>query len=201
MRRLPIFLALGLVFALFVVAAATAAPPKDFCGPDGTKLDHPSCTTTTTPTPPPPPTTDFEDCVFDGDGVLDGWSETGSIRCVWTPSDGSDAYYSFQIQSDNVETVKLPQLTVNAEPWTPSAVCVNAGSYRGPQDVPFPPDGDPLWTFVPEDSSWWPAADGAKTCAEGGPYLLAIRVNEVKDGNVKLVISPPGDIPPIIPEP
>ncbi len=199
MRRLPIFLALGLVFALFVVAAATAAPPTDFCGLEGTNPDHPSCPTpsTTAPTTPPPPTTDFDPCVFgDDDGVLEGWSETGSIRCKWEP-ENPWATYSFQIQSDNVDTVKLPQLAVNAEPWTPSAVCVNAGSYRGPQDVPFPPDGDDLWTFVPEESSWWPGANDEKTCADGGPYLLAIRVNEVKDGEVILVISPPGDIPDI----
>jgi hypothetical protein len=197
MRRLPILAALGLVFALFVVAAATAAPPTPFCERAGNENHHKCSTTTTTPTTTPPPP--FEDCVFsndgvDDDGVLEGWSGE-PYRCVWTPEDAF-AEVSFQIQSDTVEKVKLPQLTVNAEPWTPSAVCFNEWRIR-PQDVPFPPNGDPLWTFSPALSSLWPADDG-KACADGGPYLLAIRVNQVKGGDVKLVISPPGVIPSVI---
>jgi hypothetical protein len=56
-RRLLLLLVLGSVFALFVVTTATAAPPNsDWCGPDGTKPDHPSCAdvTTTTEAPEPP---------------------------------------------------------------------------------------------------------------------------------------------------
>ncbi len=94
MRRLPIFLAFAFVFALFVVAAATAAPPTDFCGSTGTKPAHPSCETT-------PP--QVEDCFFDDAGVLEGWSGTGEqYRCKWTPLYPA-ATYSFQIQSETVE--------------------------------------------------------------------------------------------------
>jgi hypothetical protein len=132
-------------------------------------------------------------CDFDvDDGVLLGWSETGEpYRCVWTPFEALQEV-SFQIQSETVETVKLPQLTVNAEPWTPSAICFNEWANR-PQALPFPPKDSSFWTFSPAASSWWPADDG-KTCADGGPYLFAIRVNRVKGGDVKLVMSPPGEL-------
>jgi hypothetical protein len=196
MRRLPILLAFGLVFVLFVVATATAATSPKFCDVDKYGLNHPKCPTPTTPTTTPTTTTppQFDPCVFDTDGVLLGWSQTGEpYRCTWTPLYGEDATYSFQIQSKTVETVKIPQLTVNAEAWTPSALCFNEWA-KGPQPVPFPPVDDLLWTFSPAESSWGPAPDGETSCADGGPYLLAIRVNSVKGGDVRLVMSPPGEL-------
>jgi hypothetical protein len=203
MRRFSILLAFALVFGLLVVVAATAAAP-DFCNPDKYGTNHPNCSTTTTTTPPtttipPPPTTippQFEDCVFDADGVLLGWPLNGEgYRCRWVlTEEQAKAEYSFQIQSTTVETVKLPQLTVNAEAWTPSAVCFNEAYGGRPTLLPFPLKGDDRWTFSPALSSWFPSAEGAKTCAEGGPYLFAIGIHQVKDGDVRLVMSPPGEL-------
>jgi hypothetical protein len=182
MRRLAILLILALVVTVLALAPVAAGKPNCDIEPN-----HGSCKKDDTK-----PT--FEPCVFDPvSGELEGWPENGeAYRCEWvlTPVEAA-ATYSFQIQSDRVETVKLPQLTVNAEPWTPSSICFNEWANR-PQDVPFPPKDSSFWTFSPALSSWSPPADGAVTCAEGGPYLFAIRVNRVKGGDVKLVISPPG---------
>ena len=106
MRRLSILLAFGLVFVLFVVAAATAAPPKDFCGPDGTKPDHTSCETppttapSTTTTPPP---ASGEDCMFDSDGVLVGGAD-------WTPNGRVNSAIEF----DGVTVVRTDDITLLA---------------------------------------------------------------------------------------
>jgi len=79
MRRLPLLLTLGFVFALFVVAAATAAPPTDFCGEGGTNLDHPSCSDTPEPEPEPPT---LEACTTEMTVIGKG---NTSFECLWTP--------------------------------------------------------------------------------------------------------------------
>jgi len=176
MRRLPILLAVGLVFALFVVAAATAAPPTDLCGPDGTKPDHPSCSDTTT--------LEFADCLFDPvTGVLDSWhGHVGDERqCIWNVDNPGDTF-RFQIQSDPADpatAVKLPHMIVNANVdgkiVFPSFKCLDE-TRHGIQELPFP--GDDLWTFSPWD----------RQCGES-PYLLTISIQGLKSGSVNLVMT------------
>jgi hypothetical protein len=175
MRRLLILLAFALVFALFVVAAVSAAPPAHIC--ENTP-EHWSCSTTTTPPtttqPPTEPPTE-PPCVFNGDGVLAGWSEADTyIRCEWDAY--SDEEVSFEIQSpdDSVTKLQLPVLIVNTDS-TSWDICFHERG-NGPQSLPFPADN--LWTFTPADEG----------CGDG-PYLLTISVKPVKTGTMQLVME------------
>lgn len=168
MRRFTIGSAMVLALLLMLTAIATAAPPSGFCGDEGTNPDHPSCAT---PTPPP----SEPECIFDADGVLQGWPETNSYRCEWTVADPAKTV-SFELWSPDgsVTSVKLAHLIVNEDIVFPSDICFH-DTRNGPQDLPFP--GDDLWTFSPE----------GRGCGEG-PYLLTISVQKITSG-VELVMK------------
>ena len=100
-------------------------------------------------------------------------------QCIWNVEDPGDTF-RFQIQSDPddpVTEVKLPHLIVNADIVFPSNKCFDAWQ-RSPQNLPFPSDGDDLWTFSPEDNY----------CG-AGPYMLTISVQALKSGSVDLVMT------------
>jgi hypothetical protein len=156
MRRLSILIAFGLVFALFVVAAATAAPPTDFCDRPGND-DHPKCSTDS-----------FPDCDFDASGVL-SFDGTKILQCKWN-ADPTHTF-EFQIDSEHVTSVHNPNMIVNDYSEWPSGKCF-AEKRPGTQALPFPEDD--LWTFSP----------AAKGCGDG-PYLLTM-VAKVKSGTIRL---------------
>jgi hypothetical protein len=181
MRRLPILLVFALMFALLVLAPATADKPN--CDPDLPDPPHPSCKTDdTTPTTTEPQ--GFVDCAFDDNGVLESWhgDEEDDRQCIWSlddPSDASDTF-SFQIESDplgSVTKLKLAHLIVNADIVFPSDKCFIASQTRV-LALPFPADSDDLWTFSPQD----------KGCGDD-PYLLTISVQALKSGSVNLVMT------------
>jgi hypothetical protein len=97
MRRLPILLSIALVFALLVVAAATAAAP-DFCDEKDPKYNpnHPNCSTTTTVTPTTQPP-QLEAC--ETNMTITGNGGT-SFACLWTPVQVGDV-------GDRVATVTV----------------------------------------------------------------------------------------------
>ena len=181
MKRLWITLA---VVALGAIAALPATAGKPVCNPldPAYTPDHAACKTddsTTTTTLPGP--TETVDCVFNVDGVLMSWH--GHVdddrQCIWNVEDPGDTF-RFQIQSgpdDPVTEVKLPHLIVNADIVFPSNKCFDAWQ-RSPQNLPFPSDGDDLWTFSPEDNY----------CG-AGPYMLTISVQALKSGSVDLVMT------------
>ncbi len=104
MRRLPIFLAFGLVFALLVVAAATAAP-ADFCGPNGTKPHHPSCGDTVVWT-----------CAARVDNGATGW-----VMGEWVDGDGDP----IAIQLDGNGPVPASYRTDNASGAIPACIDIH----------------------------------------------------------------------------
>ena len=84
MRRFTIGSAMVLALLLMLTAIATAAPSvDDWCGEDGTKPDHPSCSDTTTPTTEP---STLEPCLTEFDIEVPKPGTVG-YGCLWTPDE------------------------------------------------------------------------------------------------------------------
>ena len=82
MRRFTIGSAIVLALLLMLTAIAVAGPPTDdWCGEDGTRPDHPSCSTTTVPTDPPA----VGAC--ESVNVIDAVKGTNAFNCEWTPEE------------------------------------------------------------------------------------------------------------------
>jgi hypothetical protein len=185
-------MAMALVIAIPVGAVKPCCGTVAECEPLPSTPDHPSCvdpepTPTTAPTTTTTEPSGFADCTFT-DGVLDSWHghEEDDRQCVWHVEEPGDEF-EFQIKSDPadpVEKVKLPHLIVNEDIVFPSNKCFDAWQ-RSPQDVPFPSEGDDLWTFTPRENE----------CGEG-PYLLTISVQALKSGTVNLVMTQTPQTPP-----
>jgi hypothetical protein len=166
MRRLPILLAIALVFALVALAPVSAG--KWTCDD---RPDHPSCQRQDPPT-----------CAFNPEGVLINWDRTSPFQCLWLP-EVANTTFSFQLVSpnDDVSKVMLPHLIVNEDDDFPSTICFNEWA-KSPQKLPFPleVEGDSLWTFNP-----------TQNCSDDGNYLMTVSVKPDKTGTVDFVMTSP----------
>ena len=104
MRRLPLLLTLGFVFALFVVAAATAAPPADWCDPlsEDYRPTHPSCSDTPEPEPEPPTLQACPSQPFPIEVLKPG---PISYECLWTPENRGTSPPSGTVKVDSLDGI------------------------------------------------------------------------------------------------
>ena len=200
MRRLLILFSIALVFALVVVAAATAAAP-DFCDEDSPKYnpDHPSCSTTTTVTPTTQPS-QLEAC--DTEMTIPGKGQT-SFACLWTPVQVGEGAKVATVTVSGIEGKLKGLPTVFVRDDAPGDICLLEQEWEnqtGPVYVAefalvydneegFPPDYDGFPVDYYDDwfdHSYWdlryeseyvpgPAVVGAYWCGPQDPVLETIR--------------------------
>ncbi len=202
MRRLPILLAFGLVFALLVVAAPTAAS-QNFCDVDKFGLNHPNCEEPPTTEPP----------------TIDPCKTTtrleGSVRfdCEWTPKDtGTDGTVTVEVIRGEISKVAV---------WVlddfPGDICVlNQWNNAKTKDNVFKVDV-PLVNA--EIETYWEntrdlhhgvfhAENGAHWCAQfddnrvepladlnGNPLHVAMNLRVRKGTVVEVTLTPAQDTP------
>jgi hypothetical protein len=182
MRRLPILLALALVFVLLVFAPVSAEKKWD-CKD---RPDHPICDTTPTDTTTTLPPTAVE-CVFDG-GVLQDWDGSEGLRCQWTvTAEERKKAFSFTLVPVSPEigkTVNLPHLIVTDVYPSGGGICFNEHDV-GWSDLEYswtsfmlPAEGD-----CPGD---WRTVDHVDDV-----FAITISVNRVRNGDVKLEYTQP----------
>ena len=179
MRRLSILLAIAMVFALAVLAPASAGKKCD------ADPNHPSCpksdTSTTTTIP------SIVECDFQ-DGVLQNWDGSGGLRCQWTvtATERSKAFdfTLVPVSSDIGKTVNLPHLIVTDVYPSGGGICFNEHDV-GWSDLEYswtsfmlPAEGD-----CPGD---WRTADHVEDV-----FAITISVNRVRNGDVRLVYTQP----------
>jgi hypothetical protein len=203
MRRLPILLAFALVFALFVVAAASAGP-SCIKNPN-----HQDCTTTmpptTLPTTPPTPLP-VEDCFFDGDGVLvdsvggqiDLDATDSGIRCRFTAN--PDDSFDCEISGD-ARVVHIPYIAVTDVYPHSGNLCFR--EYAGGRVLPGTgePDGLEEGVFALFEMSRLDTYDEYGTLTDGicglrddtdgsKTYALSFSIGNAKGGAVHLTVTP-----------
>ena len=184
MRRLPILLVFALMFALLVLAPASADKPN--CEADDT---HPSCktddsTTTTTTTVPQ----GSDDCVFDENGVLEGWEPPESYRCRWTVTAAEKAN-PFQFSLELVTpvdgaTVNLPHLIVTDVFPYGGDICFNE-YVVGWSELPY------SWSSftLPLDGECENPGGGVLDTDGADVFAITIDVIKVKKGEIELTYS------------
>lgn len=179
MRRLPILLVFALMFALLVLAPASADPPK--CAIDNTL---PGCstddsTTTTTTTVPG----GSDECIF-VDGVLQGWEPPDYLRCRWSvPPEERDKTFHFSLELvPEVEgaTVNLPHLIVTDVFPYGGQICFNE-YVNGWNNLPY------SWSpFNLPDDGLCTGGGGSAVDNAKDVFAITIDVIKVKKGAVQL---------------
>jgi hypothetical protein len=161
MRRLPILLAFGLVFALLVVAAATAAPPN-FCDEEKFGLNHANCDEP--PTEPP----------MIGPCKTTTRLPVGSshLDCEWSPANTGATFGTVKVEA--IGDGEISKVAVWVLDDFPGDICVfdqwnNAKTRDKVFEVQFPlvnADGDTYWEFDDDDDPATEPIVGAHWCSQ-----------------------------------
>lgn len=186
MRRIWITL-LAVAMAVIVTIPATAAPPaNDWCGDDGTKPDHPSCSDTPTPTTPEPP---LQSCEVLPSLSGPGYSE---FECAWTPEDDES------LQGEVTLTVTGGQaayLAVFVRDSSPGNICA-----LETWDKPTGTEFTATFPLVDERGTYW-STGGTDWCApydefgpkedlNGEPLNLRVILRGKKTTTVEVALKP-----------
>jgi hypothetical protein len=189
MRRLSILFSIALVFALIVVAAATAAAP-DFCDEGSPKYnpDHPNCSTTTTVTTTTEPS-QLEACTT---GMTITGNGQTSFQCLWTPDKVGDGDKVATVTVFNIEGgIKNPPV-VFVRDDAPGDICLLEQEWENQDGPVYVAEFDLFYETVPpgyeawDGHSYWdlkyaseyvpaPPIVGAYWCGPQDPVLETIR--------------------------
>ena len=194
MRRLPILLAFGLVFALLIVAAATAAPP-DFCDEEKFGLNHANCEEPPTEPPPEPPATQQCDTITTREGSV-------QLNCEWTPENEGATFGTVKVEAVSGEISKVAVWVLDD---FPGDICVfdewnNAKTMDKVFEVQFPFVNDGGETYWGNGTHWCAQFDDARVEAladlNGDPLHVRVNLRVRKGTVVNVTLTPAQDTPP-----
>jgi hypothetical protein len=188
MRRLPIVLSIALVFALFVVAAATAAPSADkICdkNPDHSTCAQSTSTTTTATTTTQP----FQLEACETTKTITG-NGRGGYECLWTPEKVGDGAKVATVTLSNIEGIKQGSVFVRDD--SPGDICVLEQGWGSKDGSTFVAEFKLFYDTVPDGydawlgASYWdleyvseyvpgPPVIGAYWCSPQDPVLETLR--------------------------